>query len=215
MKRLSLLGSVMLAFCFGLQTFAADVNIPLSNEKTSCKIANSRQGGMQINFHFGDIAAVDVQTKQGVFTELHMQNAYTTERIGAPALPAQKRLIAIPFGAQVSAKVVNISDVKTIKLADYGIANQVMPKQYDMPKNMKPEEVPFEYNADAYASTRFNQSEMVKVEVLGTFRGLRVARVTVEPMRYNPSLLSFLQCTLSSVLKYRKCIRRPSRFDDT
>ncbi len=187
MKKLSVLGSVILAFCFGLQSFAIDVNIPLSNEKTSCKIANSRQSSMQINFHFGDISAVDVKTKQGVFTELHMQNAYTTERIGAPALPAQKRLIAIPFGAEVSAKVVNISDVKTIKLADFGIKNQVMPKQYDAPKNVKKEDIRFEYNAEAYTSTRFNESEMVKVEVLGTFRGLRIARVTVEPMRYNPS----------------------------
>lgn len=187
MKKLSVLGSVILALFIGLQSFAINTNIPLSKEKTSCKIANSKQDGMQINFHFGDVSAINVKTSKGVFTELHMQNAYSTERIGEPRLPAQKRLIVVPFGAEVSASIANISEVQTIKLSDYGITNLLMPKQYDMPKNMKAEDMPFEYKAAAYAAKGFNQSEMVKVEVLGTFRGVRIARVTVEPMRYNPS----------------------------
>lgn len=132
------------------------------------------------------MTAFDVKTKQGVFTELHMGNAYSTERIGEPRLPAQKRLVAVPFGATVKAKVANISDVKTIKLADYGINNKLMPKQYDMPKNMKPEDMPFSYKSEAYTANRYNESEIVKVEVLGVMRGVNIARVTVEPIRYNP-----------------------------
>ncbi len=122
----------------------------------------------------------------GVFTELRMKGAYWTNRIGDPKLPSQKKLIAIPFGADVNVSV-NSFNVSTIKLDDNGIQKPLMPLQYDIPKNMDVSEIPFQYNADAYTAKSFNQSEMAKIEVLGTMRGVRIARVTVEPIRYNPS----------------------------
>jgi len=59
--------------------------------------------------------------------------------------------------------------------------------QYDIPKDIDPSEVPLQYNKEAYDAKSYNQSEIATIEIIGVMRGVRIARVTVEPARYNPS----------------------------
>lgn len=186
MRKFTWSGLMMLFAFFSVQIMASNPVISVSEEPTQSVVLNSDQNGMNLQFHFGDINTINVKTELGVFTELRMQGAYWTNRIGEPKLPAQKKLIAIPFGAEVNVNV-NSFTVSTIDLNENGINNQLMPLQYDIPKNMDVSEIPFEYKAAAYTAKSFNQSEMVKVEVLGTMRGVRIARVEVEPIRYNPT----------------------------
>jgi len=78
-----------------------------------------------------------------------MADAYSTNRIGEPILPAQKKLIAIPFGAEVDITV-NSYTTSTFNLEEEGIKYALMPLQYDIPKDIDPSEVPFQYNKEAY-----------------------------------------------------------------
>jgi hypothetical protein len=186
MRKFTFSGLMMLFAVLSIHLQASNPVISLSAEPTNSQVLSSDQNGTQLQFHFGDINTINVKTEKGVFTELRMPGAYWTNRVGEPKLPAQRKLIAIPFGAEVKVSV-NSFNVSTIDLSSKGIENQLMPLQYDIPKNMDVAEIPFEYNAEAYAAKSFNESEMAKVEVLGTMRGVRIARVTVEPVRYNPS----------------------------
>jgi hypothetical protein len=141
---------------------------------------------LNLQFHFGDIGYFNVKTPEGTFTEILMGDTYSTNRIGEPILPAQKKLIAIPFGAEVNITVNSFSE-SVIDLGKQGISNALMPLQYDIPKSLDPSEVPFQFNKDVYSSKSFNENDIATIEILGTMRGVRIARVVVEPVRYNPS----------------------------
>ena len=186
MRKFTWSGLMAIMLLFALQIQAANPVIPVSTEQTKSEVLSSNQSEMNLQFHFGDIQTRNVKTELGIFTELQMNGAYWTERIGEPRLPAQKKLIAIPFGADVHISV-NSFNVSTIDLNESGVKNPIMPLQYDIPKNMDVSEIPFEYKAEAYTAKSYNQSEMARVEILGVMRGVRIARVTVEPVRYNPS----------------------------
>jgi PKD repeat protein len=186
MKKITLSAFLIFMLFIAMQAKAGNPVIPLSTETASSKVVNSSQSALELSFHFGDIETFDVKTPKGIFTELRMANAYTTNRIGEPILPAQKKLIAIPFGATVNVKV-NSFNVSTLDLGEQGIQNALMPLQYDIPKDMDASDVPFQYKEEAYTAKSYNQSEIAKVEILGVMRGVRIARITVEPIRYNPS----------------------------
>ncbi len=186
MKNFTLSGFIAILLLFTFQANAINSSISVSTEKTSTVVRNSNHQEMNLEFHFGDINHFDVKTPMGIFTEIHMENAYSTNRVGEPILPAQRKLIAIPFGAEVNVHVSSFN-VQTIDLGENGIKKALMPLQYDLPKNMDASEVPFQYKEDAYTAKNFNESEIATVEILGVMRGIRIARVTVEPVRYNPS----------------------------
>ena len=186
MKNFTLVGLIAFILLFSFQANADNSIIPISAEKTNTQVLSSNQSEMNLKFHFGDISYFNVKTPEGVFTELFMVDAYSTNRIGEPILPAQKKLIAIPFGAEINV-VVNSSTESVINLGEQGIVNTLMPLQYDISKDIDPEEVPFQYNKEAYKAKSYNQSEIVTVEILGVMRGVRIARITVEPIQYNPA----------------------------
>jgi len=165
---------------------ASNPVISVSSEPTKSKVTSSDQNKLNLHFHFGDINTIDVKTEMGIFTELRMKGAYATNRVGEPKLLAQRKLITIPFGAEVSIHV-DAYDVSTINLKESGIKYPLMPLQYDIPKSMDVSDVPFQYKDEAYNTKRFTQSEIATIEVLGVMRGVRIARVTIEPTRYNPS----------------------------
>ncbi|MCK5775261.1 MAG: hypothetical protein KAH25_03750, partial [Bacteroidales bacterium] len=186
MKNYTLKGFIALFLLISVQIYATDTNFSVSTDKTNTKVLQDNHDALKLNFKFGEVSSFDVKTPMGIFTELRMAGAYTTERIGEPALPAQKKLISIPFGAEVSIKV-NSFDVSTINLSEKGIEKALMPLQISIPKDMDASEVTFDYKESAYTAKSFNQSEIAKIEILGVMRGVRIARVTVEPIRYNPS----------------------------
>jgi len=186
MKKFTLNVLLVLFLMISFQAVAVNSIIPISEEKTNTQVLVSNQDGMDLKFHFGDIGYFDVKTPQGIFTEIIMADAYSTNRVGEPILPAQKKLIAIPFGAEVSLSIDSYT-TSTINLSDKGIKYELMPLQYDVPKDLDPSEVPFQYNKQAYAAKSYNQTEIATIEVLGVMRGVRMARITVEPTRYNPS----------------------------
>ena len=186
MKKFTLSGFIAILLFFTLQVNATNSKISVSAESTSTKVLNSNQNEMNLQFHFGDIGYFNVKTSNGIYTELRMKGAYSTSRIGEPILPAQKKLIAIPFGAELNVQV-NSFNVQTIELNEQGIKNALMPLQYDIPKDMDASDIPFQYKSEAYSAKSYNESEIARVEILGVMRGVRIARVTVEPVRYNPS----------------------------
>ena len=186
MKKFTLSGLIVFLLMLNIQVSADNSIIPISTTKTSSQVLSSSQNNMNLQFHFGDIGYFNVKTPEGTFTEILMGDTYSTNRIGEPILPAQKKLIAIPFGAEVSITVNSFSE-STIDLGEQGINNALMPLQYDIPKSLDPSEVPFQYNKDVYLSKSFNESDIATIEILGTMRGVRIARVIIEPVRYNPS----------------------------
>jgi len=162
--------------------FARGYEITLSENGSAVEISENSYQKLEMEFNFEKINSFEVETQKGIFNELAIPGTYFTKEIGAPKLPQANELIEIPFGADVSVQISNY-EVAEYNLSDFGITNFVMPAQPSLSKSQNAADVEFEYNEEAYMQSY--RPEMVSVEILGVMRGVRFARLTVNPVTYD------------------------------
>ena len=156
-----------------------------SNYRGTTQLLESSLNGFETTISYNAIETELVETELGNFSRLILTDAVACGEIGAPSLPITKKLIAVPFGATPSVKIAAYSTTD-YKLSDYGI-ERVCPQQPSYSKDTKVEDVVFQYNKNAYKTRSFANAPEVKVEMLGTMRGVQIASLQVEPVSYNPS----------------------------
>ena len=139
----------------------------------------------KIDFKFQGVRAIDVKTERGTFSELILERGYSIGTLGTPKLPAEKHLIEIPFGADVEIKVIKYTTTE-YRLADFGIDNPLMPVQPSLRKDQEASQVPFEFKPESFTKNQFTENPIAQIEVLGVLRGIRLARLTIAPVSYNP-----------------------------
>ena len=184
MRKLSL--AMLFVMLAGFMAIGQPYQIPLNGKGNKAQVVNSDYQQLNMQFSFDKLSGFDVQNKAGiVFTELNLDDAHAVGRIGEPKLPALKKLIEIPAGAQVTVKVLNFKE-EEIKLSNYGITNQLMPVQPSLRKDQDVNQVPFEFSKEAYGKNSFTERPIAVVEELGTLRGVRIARLVISPVDYNP-----------------------------
>ena len=182
MKKLVLIFSAVI---LSVSLFAGNV-ITLDGGKTESSLTENSFEKMTNVFSFATIESYDIQTEGGVFTAIQIPGTQFNGEIGNPRLPSTNSLFFIPEGAEVVVNVKNYTTT-TYSLGDYGINNKLMPRQAPVSKSAKPGEVEFSYNSAAYDSKGFSNLEIAAVEVMGEMRGMTIGKLTVSPVRYNPS----------------------------
>ncbi len=182
MKRFILTFALLMAFFCGFSQFYA---INLKSNKNSSQIHCNDFEKINMSFSYDGISSFNVKTVKGEFSEISIPGTYPIGEVGTPKLPATKKLLSIPFGAETSVKVINF-EKETYKLLDYGITHKLMPNQPSISKSQDIEDIPFAYKAEAYARNAYSTHELATIEVLGVMRGVRIARLEVAPIRYNP-----------------------------
>ncbi len=160
------------------------INFEAENSFTTVTVNNFES--TRVQFAFEGLHFVDVKTAEGMFTELIMPGGYSIGEFGTPKLPASKKLIEIPFGAEVNVKVLGYT-TEVYSLSEFGVAHPLMPVQPSLRKDMDINEVPFEYKPEVYTKSEYIQPELATVEVLGVLRGQRLGGITIAPVQYNPS----------------------------
>ncbi|MFP4288175.1 MAG: C25 family cysteine peptidase [Bacteroidales bacterium] len=172
----------LLLFTIVLQ---AQKTIPLSGIGQTSVLADQDNHSLSMEYNFDALQVIDVKTSRGEFHEIFFEKGYSVGELGKPKLPAVKKLIEIPFGAEIEWDIENFTE-ETIRLKDFDLHQPLMPVQPSLRKDQNPGDVPFEYKSDAYSKTDFTERELVQVEILGVMRGVRIARVTIAPVQYNP-----------------------------
>jgi len=175
---------ILIIFGF-LTTSLLAGNIDVSDNTTGFKVVNNSYNSLTVRSTLSDINFFEVKTKEGRFTMLNVPDYSYTMYEGDPRLPVLKKLIEVPVGATIN--VTYSSDhVSVVNLADYGISNYVMPAQPSLSKSDNANDVDFIYNKDTYGTDQFYGTDLVKVVDLGIMRGVRIARIEISPMLYNP-----------------------------
>jgi hypothetical protein len=153
---------------------------------TTLKVTESSYTILGLTNTLSGIEFMQVKTKEGYFTHFRINEyGYSTEE-GNPRLPVIKKLIEVPLGAICLAELLSY-EVEEVNLADYGIADLVMPAQPSLSKGVdNPDDVEFVYNPSTYAQDAFWGPEMINVVDLGVIRGVRMARLEIAPVYYNP-----------------------------
>lgn len=175
----------MFLVIFAVVTFADNFTISLTENSEFVKITQNNYQKLNVTFNFGGINTFNVTSEKGMFSEISIPGLHSVGEVGTPKLPAVKKLIEIPFGAEVSVNVKGYS-VSEYTLSDFGINNFIIPVQPSQAKNIDASQVKFEYNENLYQTNKFIKHQIADVEVLGTLRGMRLARLVVSPVSYNP-----------------------------
>ncbi len=138
-------------------------------------------------FSLEDLKAFKVKTKHGDFTQLTGNGLVKDfSEIGKPMIPVFNRLIEIPGNADISIKIVSY-DSTVIDLNQEGLNYLLIPTQPSIPKNVNPDDLPFEYNKAAYTANKFTGYPLVRVKKLGRMRGITLGRLIISPVSYNPA----------------------------
>ncbi len=171
---------------FGLISIQAFGAIDLAPASGSLVLTSNDDSGLSLVSELAGIEHTTVNTQSGLFTLLQVPDYSYTHQIGAPQLPVKREIIAVPLEAVVTATVTE-SWYEQFNLADWNISHPVIPAQPSLSKSQSPEDVPFEYNSDAYTRVGFERQPLVQLEELGILRGQRLFVIELAPVQYSPT----------------------------
>ena len=173
---------LLLVLSMGFQTYAQSKIQLRSVNKAEC--VKSDMTSLQASFSFSTIEAENVDTKGGTFAWLSLPNTVIGGNEGDPQIPVVNKLIAVPVGATPIVTVTHYSTTE-YNLSDYGI-EKIIPRQPDIRKDQKPEDVPFVINESAYKTRGLRSEPTARVSVNGIMRGVQVGQLSIEPVSYDP-----------------------------
>jgi hypothetical protein len=102
------------------------------------------------------------------------------EDIGYPEMPVKAFFLEVPYGVDVSVKLVDQS------VSSLGGGFLIYPRQRPLPDSNTKIEPAFEINEAAYTTDAFFPASPVVINEPGFIRGRRVVFVKVFPLQYNP-----------------------------
>ena len=173
----------MLLFVIGLGAMAQQRIQLQSADKAEC--VKSDMTSLKASFSFSAIEVQDFESERGKFSWISMANTVIGGNEGDPQIPVINELIAVPFGATPHVEIKSYSSTD-YHLDDLGM-HTLVPRQPSLRKDKRPEEVPFVMNEETYQSNRdFRSAPAAVVEVVGTMRGVRLGKLTIEPVSYDP-----------------------------
>ncbi len=166
---------------------AANTSIPGTGGQTVMEFHSTFGGDLVFHAEVGQIEVMAIQTKAGEFTRLMIPGFHSSHEIGQPELPRMNRLISVPLGAEATITIDRIQS-RTVKLADFGVKNLVLPAQPSLSKCSDPDQVEFQFDQAAYrAVSQPEDQQPVRLVALGTMRALQLGRVEVIPVQYLPA----------------------------
>lgn len=180
----TLYGIALILFLCGGFVFAAQT-IQLNDSPDKIEILDNTESGVRLQVDIGAIEFTPVTTDRGTFMLATAKGLARSQRIGEPSLPTANRLLSIPYGCDPTVEVERYT-VEEYSLADYGITDPILPVQPSLSKSQDPRDVPFEMDDDVYATAGYYALPLATTDVLGEMRGLRIGRLSVSPIQYDP-----------------------------
>jgi hypothetical protein len=105
--------------------------------------------------------------------------------LGNPKLPMLKKLIEVPVGANPKVKIVSYN-VTEYNLSDFGILNPIIPSQPSVSKDIHAKKPEFKYNESVYSNNAYLSNDLASIDIIGFMRGVRIGRLNIAPVQYNP-----------------------------
>ena len=193
--KLRLIGFLLLLvgwFCFGSTSLWAGSNpkwirfTPGTETIPQIDVLESNFEQVIFDVQIFGMWSEEVTTKGGIFDQLSIPECGVTNVIGEPNLPVIRKMVQIPYGAEVSVEMVS-SEFEEKTLEELGIANRIIPVQPPIPKIEGAwENAKFVIHEEAYQTNTFYQQELARIGEIGAIRGHRFVMVEISPVRYNP-----------------------------
>ncbi|MCD4698535.1 MAG: hypothetical protein K8S16_20090, partial [Bacteroidales bacterium] len=158
----------------------------VSGKATSFSIQKNDYYNLNFTNTLTTVNSFVVKHKTGFYNQLLADTYGTSLEVGNPQLPVLKKLIEVPVGAEINIKVIKENYLE-FDLLELGLEYSVFPVQPPVSKSTdNPEDIPFEKNETTYLTDSYYGFETVQVKILGTMRGVNLARLEIAPLKYNP-----------------------------
>ncbi len=159
--------------------------IAFSDDATETRIdvLSSTADAVEFEVELPGIALASAATEGGQFVRVEVPGLGRIGAVGEPALPALRRFIEIPHGAQVEIDV-QVIDRRVIDLAAEGMAAPVEPVQLPRPKCdcKEAREWRFSYTPESYHGTITHPAALTGPF---TFRDHTMMLLTLAPVTYD------------------------------
>ncbi len=159
--------------------------IQISSGYTTTQIIENDYSILSLSNSVASIKASKIKTADNDFTQLEIEGYGFSTAIGRPKLPVLKKLIEIPMDANIEVVVLSYRH-KDISLSEFELNDFIFPAQPSLSKSDEPSEATFHFDEIAYNIDQFAGNELVSVHPVGIMRGVRIARIEIAPLQYNP-----------------------------
>lgn len=181
MKKLCFKFAVLALLLFNYQLNAQ--NIIGQNSSNLEPVIKESMENLSFSQEFNYLSLDKINTEKGLFFKLFMGDDFgKTQKIGLPELPVYYRLIEIPYGADAEIEYSNVVKEK-YSLSKYGDL-KLIPVQKSLSKSET--EQPFIINEKVYSTDKYIGNDLVIIEQLGYMGAVRLARLAISPIKYNP-----------------------------
>ncbi len=183
MKIIMTKASLLFVFVFlSFQVWSIDIQVR-QDKKTGIAVGENTVYHFQAVNKVSSFKTITVATPLGNFTDLIIPEFSFTSQAGSPKLPVSANLIEVPFNADIQVNIIDYSFV------DYNLDDlnlfPILPAQPPLRKSGNADS-PFSYDSLAYSSNSFYPSAFAEATVVGISRGLRLGRLQVNAVQYNP-----------------------------
>ncbi|HOK37291.1 MAG TPA: PKD domain-containing protein [Bacteroidales bacterium] len=160
------------------------VRVPLTGAVTENRLKSLSPTNFTAIFSVSDLNFVSQNSLNGEFSAMQVQGMVASSEVGKPNLPVISRLIEVPYGAEIQINIKAYTE-EVINLNDYGIA-RIEPVQPSYSKSTPDSEKVWVIDEEYYNTNQFDDNPLIKTEIYGYMRGVRVGRVEIRPWHYNP-----------------------------
>ena len=177
-----LISSVVLLCSTHQHLMSQDIVIDESG-KTELDLLESTYLKITASNSVAKMKSVTASTEYGEFSRLYIPGYVKNMDYGHPELPVLRKLIEIPIGAVPQVNIISTRFTE-INLQEIGIQSKLYPCQ--PPRSKSEDEHELVIDQEAYLVDAFNDDPVVTVDVLGILRNVRMARLNISPIQYNP-----------------------------
>ncbi len=173
---------LVLLVAFGFQSIAQVLIGKDASENLNCTVNESFEN-LEISQRFSFLELERIRESNSEFYKLNMgDNFVHSLKLGEADLPTYTFFVEIPFCEDI------VIDEKVEGKRVFSLGNdvKVYPKQPSQSKQN--EELVFQMDKRYYSTNSFGNENRVSIEVLGVMNGVRLAKISVSPLRYNPYL---------------------------
>jgi PKD repeat protein len=182
MKKLIFL-IVFLGFSLFLFSQQSEI-IPLSVNHNKLEFKGFTPTAFSAKVQMKELKATNKVIENREFASIDLEGFASTGTVGQAGVPTLSRMIEVPHGAEVQVLIHGYTQ-EVVNLSEYGI-NRIEPVQPSYSKSTPIEEQYFVIDENYYNTDLYDTEDIVKVEIYGTMRGVRIAGLTIRPYHYNP-----------------------------
>ena len=182
MKKIALITSfIALSFYISGQNSIINFSNNLRNDNNVIRSFNDLGlDGIQIEYNFHGANVVNKKVDGKVYSYLNIKDFSKLKEVGKPALPCHNDIIAIPLGADVKIKII---DIEYKEFNNYLIHPALQPAT-DTKGAKEPD---FEIDEDFYKQDVYYPATPVKITEIQKLREISMAIVEIRPIQYNPA----------------------------